>query len=98
MAIRSNAYHVSDGSSINFTTYIDRDGAIVGVDTYQIWGYPKDTSGTIIDYAPLVRYNYVRADSTLTVEFPRTSKSFQVGGQDWMSAWTSYTPVVTGTG
>lgn len=63
---------------MRFTTFVDRDSAIVGVDTYQIWGYPTDNAGTILDYAPLVQYNYDRVNQKLAVAFPRTSAHFEV--------------------
>jgi hypothetical protein len=49
------AHHATDGSSIEWTFYADRDSAIVWVDTLALWCYPKDTWWAIVSYnAPLI--------------------------------------------
>lgn len=88
----------TDGSRMKFSTYVDRDSSIVGTDTYQIWAYPENTTGTILAYSALVQYNYNRANDHMGVAFPRTFDSFVVGGQDWMNGWTSFTSTISGSG
>lgn len=76
------ATHASDNSNIGFTWYADRDNAVVGNDTIQLWAYPVDNAGSVIDFAQIMTLHYDRTTQKTTFDMPRDRE------------WTSYTPVI----
>jgi len=80
------ARHATDGTSMRFTNYVDRDGAVVGNDTWQIWGYPTDSNGNATDFAPLLNLTYNRTTNRA---------SFSLGRDE---QWLDYTPSLVSTG
>lgn len=76
------ATHASDNTNIRFTWYADRDSAVVGNDTLQLWAYPGDNAGSIIDLAQIMTLYYDRISGKTTFDMQRDKE------------WAPYTPVI----
>ena len=83
--LNMQADHATDGTQMRFTQFVDRDSAVVGNDTYQIWAYPINAAGTITDFAQVFALDYNRT----------TGKTNLLMSRD--SAWVAYTPTLTGS-
>lgn len=85
--INNYAYSRTDGTRYQTSMYIDRDSAVVGIDSFQIWGYPQDSSGNNLDFANMFVLNYDRSNGRVDFDLPRDRQ------------WISYTPsILTDTG
>ena len=80
----------ADNTSIEWDVHYDRDWSLVWVDTYQIWAYPKDSGGSILQYSPMFKINYNRTTPSLSnIEFPNCS-SVAFGTRTITTNWNDW--------
>ncbi len=80
---------------IRFSTFVDADNVVVWNRKWSLLGYPLKTSdGTPWAYEDFISCEFDTYDgnTTYTKKITLNSNTLQVNGQNWTSAWTSFTP------